>query len=116
MPRNQKPEEYFWIDKDQNKILMTNMSPDYLQRAHTHMALKELDLWHKLNNFNELKEQLETIADLRGVKLQDPDQLSPQYEWGSYFVNRRKTKAMPACKKEKTEQSPVLDAMVQRSF
>lgn len=115
MPRSQqRPEQYYWIGRDGTKIFMKDMSPDYLQRAHTHISIKELDLFNKLNNFNELKEQLEEIASLKGIKLKDPDQLTTTGAWGKYFCNRRSTKAIVptlATKEKEEHNSSCITAM-----
>lgn len=99
-----KPEEYFWIDGRGQKILMKDMSPDHLQRAHTHICAKEFDTFNKVNFFNQLRDKLEETAKIRRIKLKDPDELHPDNpNYRNYFCARRRTRVlapMPVLSKE----------------
>jgi hypothetical protein len=82
--------KWVWKTKDQRTIRMIDMDLKHLQSAHTHSCIKELE-YHNLGNIhNQLREQLERVAEIRGIKLQYPDERFPARAWGEYFVNVRK--------------------------
>ncbi len=83
--------KWVWKTKDQRIIRMIDMDLKHIQSAHTHSCIKELEYHNLCNIHNQLRDQLEKVAELRGIKLQYPDERFPARAWGQYFVNVRKT-------------------------
>lgn len=93
MTENTNP-HYLWKDAEGNKLDMMTMSVQHLQYAHTHACGQEFK-YHKLSGlFSDKRDQLEEIAELRGIELAYPDEKHPSPKWGSYFCNIRKTKSV----------------------
>lgn len=84
-----KLEEYFWMTRDNAKLLMVNMDPKHLQAAHTHACEKEWEYFQRQNIFNSLRDKLEEVAKKRGIELKHPDQRFPSKRWGRYFEAMR---------------------------
>jgi hypothetical protein len=73
---------------------MIDMETKHIQSAHTHSCIKELE-YHNLGNIhNNLREQLEKIAELRNTELKYPDERFPHRNWGNYFVNVRQVNSV----------------------
>lgn len=84
--------KWVWKTKDQRTIRMIDMDLKHIQSAHTHSCIKELE-YHNLGNIHcTLREQLEKVAEIRGVELKYPDERFPHRNWENYFVNIRQVK------------------------
>jgi hypothetical protein len=86
---------YIWKDKDGIELNMLEMNEKHLQYAHSHACGQEFK-YHQLSGFfSDKRDQLEEIAQLRGIELSYPDESNhPSKKWGTYFCNIRKTKAV----------------------
>ena len=94
---------YIWKDSTGANLDMMTMDEKHLQYAHTHACGQEFK-YHQLSGFfSDKRDQLEEVAELRGIKLIYPDQKHPSPKWGNYFCNTRKTKAIVPIK----AQSPI---------
>ena len=92
MPTTSELKEFVWIDKEGTKLRMLEMDEKHLQYAHTHACLKEFHHHNMGSLFSDLRDQLETIAEHRQIKLFYPDETHPSPKFGQFFCNVRKTK------------------------
>lgn len=86
--------DFIWIDKEGTVLKMIEMDEKHLQYAHTHSCLKEFHHHNMGSIFSNLRDQIETVAELRGIKLFYPDETHPSPKFGAFFCNVRKVKAV----------------------
>lgn len=94
-------EKDIWITKDGRHIPINEMEATHLASAFLHCCTREFSvfskiniLYSKLNTMTVLKEKLIKAAELKGIKLQYPDEKFPSNQWGNYFEAERKVKTM----------------------
>ena len=91
MTQQLKP-KYIWKDSEGRELDMIQMDEKHIQYAHTHACGQEFK-YHKLSGFfSDKRDELEEVAELRGIKLIYPDEKHPSPKWGNYFCAVRQTK------------------------
>jgi len=92
MNQQQENPKYFWKDGTGQYLDMMKMDIKHFQFAHTHACGQEFK-YHQLSGFfSDKRDQLEEIAEKRGIKLIYPDEKHPSEKWGNYFCAIRQTK------------------------
>jgi len=83
---------YIWKDSEGRELDMMQMEEKHLQYAHTHACGQEFK-YHKLSGFfSDKRDELEEVAEKRGIKLIYPDEKHPSPKWGNYFCAVQQTK------------------------
>lgn len=85
-------ENFVWLDKEGSPLKMLEMDEKHLQYAHTHACLKEFHHHNMGSLFCNLRDQIEAIAEHRGIKLYYPDETHPSPKFGKYFCTVRQNK------------------------
>lgn len=88
----EKTEDFKWITKEGKKINMVDMDKQYLITIYNRVCLNELEAFNRSNTFSKLRDQIEAVAEQKGIRLEYPDQKFPHYKWGNYFNAVRQTK------------------------
>lgn len=85
---------FVWRTKDGATLKMIDMDVKHLQYAYAYACLKEFDYHIRSGNFSDLRDQMEAVAEARGIVLLYPDDKHPSGKCKQYFCNLRKTKAI----------------------
>ncbi len=83
-----------WKTKDGHDLEMMKMDEEHLQKAFIHINSKLLHYHRTSCKFDELREQMEEVAEERGIVLKYPDEAFPSPKWGKFFSAIRKTRDM----------------------
>lgn len=90
--------DFKWLTKDGKHLKMVEMDSKHIQAAHAHACAKEFEYFYKSGFFSDLRDQLEQVAEAKGISLAAPDENHPNSKKAEYFKRsqeRLKTKKLP---------------------
>lgn len=90
MNDNEQYKNYVWLDKEGTKLPMIDMDAEHLKSAFNHACMKEFIYHQRTGFFSDLRDQLEEVAEKRGIELIYPDENHPSPKWKGYFNALRK--------------------------
>jgi hypothetical protein len=85
--------DFKWKTRTGEFVSMMDMEEAHLKNALFRVCVEEAEAFNRVNTFAGLRDQLEKVAEARGIVVEYPDLKFPSPKWDRYFQQMRRIRA-----------------------